>query len=745
VGLDGARLDQIDTLIQDDIDRGKLPGAVVVIMRNGKIAYRKAFGFRAKEPSSVPMTVDTVFDLASLTKPVATATSVMILLEQGKLRLNDRVAEYLPAFGQHGKDRITVEQLLLHTSGLIADNPVGDYESGRGKALEQICELTPIAEPGTKFTYSDVGFMVLGELVERISGRPLDTFAREHIFDPLGLRDMTFKPPANLAARAAPTQKRDDHWMQGEVHDPRAYLLGGVAGHAGLFGTADDLAVYCQMVLNGGVYAGRHILSTATVRLMTAARPVPGGLRALGWDVRTAYSANRGELFAAGSFGHTGFTGTSLWIDSASQTAVIFLSNRVHPDGKGDVKRLRGQVATIAAASIVTPPFPGDQRRRSDRGISSVLTGIDVLERDGYRQLQHRRVGLVTNHSGRDRAGASTIDLLNSAGGVKLVALFSPEHGIRGQVDRPVADSKDEKTGLPIYSLYGERKRPMAGQLAGIDTLVYDIQDIGCRFYTFSTTLGYILETAAQHKLRVIVLDRPNPIGGDVVEGPVLDRQRESFTGYHPLPVRHGMTVGELARLFNAERKIDADLQVVGLEGWHRTDLFDRTGLVWINPSPNMRSLAAALLYPGIGLLETTNVSVGRGTDRPFEVIGAPWLDGRRLADALARSSLPGVRFIPTRFTPSSSTHAGKECGGVQIFIDDWQRFRSLPTGMAIAYHLKRLCEGEWQEQRYGTLLAHPPTLEALRRGATPEEIGKLWEKDLKAFLTIRKAYLLYD
>jgi uncharacterized protein YbbC (DUF1343 family)/CubicO group peptidase (beta-lactamase class C family) len=756
VGLDAAHLARIDAALQEGIDRGRLPGAVVAVVRQGKIAFRKAYGSRAKEPAESAMTTDTVFDLASLTKPVATATSVMILLEQGKLRLEDRVTQYLPEFGRNGKERVTLEQLLLHTSGLIADNPVGDYRDGRAKALERICQLTPVAPPGSKFIYSDVGFIVLGELVERVSGEPLDTFARKHIVEPLGLRDTGFRPDEAHAAHAAPTEQRDGHWMRGEVHDPRAYLLGGVAGHAGLFSTADDLAVYAQMILNGGTYGGRRILSPATVRLMTTPRPVPGGLRALGWDVQTAYSSNRGELFPAGSFGHTGFTGTSIWIDPSSQTTVIFLSNRVHPRGRGDVKRVRGQVATLAAASIIAPPFPAAGRAGGvnpllglaqgvDTPRSQVLTGVDVLKRDGFRALKGRRVGLVTNHTGVDRDGVSTIDLLHRAEGVKLVALFSPEHGIRGQLDQPVGDGKDDKTGLPVYSLYGRRKKPTAEQLGGIDTLVYDIQDIGCRFYTYLTTLGYILETAAEQKLKVIVLDRPNPIGGIAVDGPVLDPKLESFTAYHPLPVRHGMTLGELAGLFNRERKIHADLEVIRVEGWRRADLYDRTGLNWINPSPNMRSLAAALLYPGIGLLETTNVSVGRGTDRPFEVIGAPWLDGRRLAEALAASGLAGVRFVPTRFTPSSSTHAGKECGGVQIYLDDWQRFLPLDTGLAIACQLRKLYPDDWQVQRYGRLLGHPATLEALERGESPAQIRRLWQPGLEAFSALRKGFRLYE
>jgi CubicO group peptidase (beta-lactamase class C family) len=355
VGLDTAKLDQIDVVVKVSIAQGHLPGAVVLVVRQGKIAFRRAYGLRSKQPAEVRMTADTVFDLASLTKPLATATSILLLIEQGKLGLTDRVTRHLPAFAQNGKDKITLEQLLLHTSGLIADNPVSDYKDGRKKALERICQLKPVTEPGTKFRYSDVNFIVLGELVERVSGLALDAFARKYVFEPLGLRETTFKPGKELAERAAPTQKREGRWMRGEVHDPRAYLLGGVAGHAGLFSTADDLAVFAGMILQRGTYAGKRILKPETVRLMTTPRTVPGGQRALGWDVKTSFSSNRGEGFSEKSFGHTGFTGTSIWIDPTSETAVIFLSNRVHPDGKGQINRLRGRVASLVAASILPP------------------------------------------------------------------------------------------------------------------------------------------------------------------------------------------------------------------------------------------------------------------------------------------------------------------------------------------------------------------------------------------------------
>jgi CubicO group peptidase (beta-lactamase class C family) len=353
VGMDGARLARIDAAVAQAIAESRCPGAVVLVARHGKVALRKAYGLRAKLPREEPMTADTVFDLASLTKPIATASAVMLLVERGKLRLDDRVAKHLPDFGKHGKEKITVEQLLLHTSGLIADNSLADYREGREKATGRIHDLRLTTEPGARFIYSDVGFIVLGELVAKLGGEPLDTFAHKNIFDPLGMTNTSFQPDAD---RCAPTEKDAGRWLRGVVHDPRARLMGGVAGHAGLFGTADDLAVYAQMLLDGGARGERRVIQEGTVRQMVAPLPVPGGRRSLGWDVRTGFSGSRGDHFAG--FGHTGFTGTSLWIDPTSQTVVIILSNRVHPEGKGDVSRLRSRVATLAAEAIIRPPFP---------------------------------------------------------------------------------------------------------------------------------------------------------------------------------------------------------------------------------------------------------------------------------------------------------------------------------------------------------------------------------------------------
>jgi uncharacterized protein YbbC (DUF1343 family)/CubicO group peptidase (beta-lactamase class C family) len=748
----------IDEAANGAVSRGEVPGAVIAVVRGSEVVFLKAYGLRSKEPQVRPMTVDTVFDLASLTKAVATAPSIHVLVEQGKIALAAPVARYLPSFGAKGKEAITVEQLLLHTSGLIADNAMADYKGTRAAIFARIDALTPVNDPGSKVDYSDVGYIVLGELVEKVSGKPLDVFARERIFEPLGMRETTFVPAPALAARAAPTEPRDGVMLQGQVHDPRAFVLGGVAGHAGLFSTAADMARFAAMLLGRGRLGQAQILGPAAFARLVAPRDLPGGVkRSLGWDVQSGYSGARGEL--AGGYGHTGFTGTSLWVEPAAGVAVIVLSNRNHPDGKGDPRRLRREVATVVARAVAGGGSGAGGsvggRVGADAGTDGgapatavpggkVLTGIDALERDGFAILQGKRVALVTNTSGVDAKGQRTADVLHRAPGVTLVALFSPEHGLAGAADGVVGDGRDARTGLPVFGLFGKRTRPTAAQLDGIDTLVFDLADAGVRWFTFETTLGYMLETAAEHHLRLVVLDRPNPLGGVAVEGPVLDASRTSFVGYHPLPIRHGLTLGELAGLFNKERSLGADLHVVRAQGWRRRDLLDATGIPWVNPSPNLRSLDEALLYPGVSLVEATNVSVGRGTPRPFEQVGAPWIDGARLAAALTGMHLPGVRFLATSFTPSSNTFSGERCEGVLLQVTDRARFEPVRTGLALAGALLRLHRESWEPKNVAVLLGNAAAFAGLLRGDAPEALAAAWGPGLSAFLEVRKKYLLY-
>ncbi len=715
-----------------------MPGCVVCVGRKDEILLLKAYGNKRLEPSIEPMTVDTVFDMASITKPVATATSIMQLIERGKLSLQDKVVSIFPAFGQNEKETITVQDLLLHRSGLIPDNAMSDYLDGPEKAWDRICELKLVAIVGTAFKYSDVNFIVLGKIVEKLSGKSLHEYSQDAIFRPLGMSQTGFLPPPELKALCAPTEQREGRWMQGEVHDPRAYALGGVAGHAGLFSTAEDIAIYAKMMMRQGTSAER-VLSPVTVGTMTQAYSVPSGLRGLGWDKRTSFSVNRGDLLSPSAFGHGGFTGNVLWIDPDLDLFFIFLSNRVHPNGKGSVNPLAGKIANVVAASLAKVG-PSSVRTRSN-----VLTGLDVLERNGFRALAGQRVGLITNHTGRNQAGQSAVELVQNAPNVKLRVLFSPEHGFEGKLDiAKVSDSQDKGTGIKIYSLYGETRRPTAEMLADIDTVVFDIQDIGTRFYTYISTMGEAMIAAAAHHRKFVVLDRPNPINGVDVVGPMLDPKSESFVGFHRLPVRHGMTIGELARLFKQELKLELDLQVIACEGWQRSDYWDATGLTWVNPSPNMRSLTEAMLYPGIGLIETTNVSVGRGTDTPFEVVGAPWMDGRELARSLNEQQLPGVTFVPIEFTPTSTKFTNELCKGINVIITDRKRIEPVRVGLSVAATLRRLYPEAWETKSLNRLLSNKATLDLLLSGRSGAELEPAILDGVSDFMKMREGSLLY-
>lgn len=750
-----AKLAEIDATIQQAIAERRCPGAVLWIERAG-VAFRKAYGQRALVPAPEPMSEDTIFDAASLTKVVACTPAVMLLVERGRVRLDDPVVQYIPEFGRNGKDRITLRHLLTHTSGLRPDISLKPDWNGTTNALQLAYAEELQAQPGERFIYSDTGPILLGEIVRRVTGQTLDVFLAREVYGPLKMKDTGFNPPAAKRGRVAPTEVEQGQPVRGLVHDPRARRMGGVAGHAGLFVTASDLARYARAMLHEGQLDGVRVFQPSTVALMTHVQtPTNVAIRrGLGWDIDSGYAGQRGDVFPLGGYGHTGWTGTSLWIDPFSRTFVILLSNRNHPDENGSVLALRRRVGTLAAQAVIgynftfvpgalAPSTNAANRVAPPSPHARALNGIDVLERHRFAPLKGLRLGLITNHTGQDRERQPTLDRLRAAPGITLKALFSPEHGIRGQQDEKIADGVDEASGLPIYSLYGESRQPKPEQLRDLDALVFDIQDIGCRFYTYISTLNLAMEAAAKAKLRFFVLDRVNPIGGVAVEGPVLVGDT-SFVACHPIPVRHGMTVGELARMLNAERKLQCPLTVIPVEGWDRRLWFDQAGLPWTNPSPNMRSLTAAALYPGVGLLESA-VSVGRGTGTPFEVIGAPYVDDLGLAAALNARNLPGVAFVPIRFTPTASTFRDKPCGGVHILLTDRTVCNAVDLGVTLALVFQQLYPSQFALDKLSPLLRHPATLEAVRAGKTLQEIQGLWADDLAAFRRRRAEYLLYD
>jgi uncharacterized protein YbbC (DUF1343 family) len=765
----------IAPLVEAAIARHELPGAVVLVGRGDAIVYRHAFGQRAVLPAPEAMTDDTIFDLASLTKVVATTTSVMTLVEEGRIRLNDPVTQFIPEFGRYGKSGIAIRHLLTHTSGLRPDLELEVEFHGADEAIRRAIEETPTAPPGERFVYSDINFFLLGDIVRRVSGERLDRYARARIFDPLGMTETAFLPPESWRPRIAPTEAcaplawpcvTGMPFLRGVVHDPTSRRMDGVAGHAGLFSTAADLSRFCRMLLGGGRLGAARILSPATVARMTSPS-TPAEMRAvrgLGWDIDSPFSSNRGELFPAGSYGHTGFTGTSLWLDPGSMSYVIFLSNRVHPDGKGDVTPLRAKIATVAAAALLSTTDVARRLQPSDlpRGLQSsdngasrsakafalrepVLTGIDVLASENFARLRGKRIGLLTNQTGRSRDGSSTIDLIARAPGVTLAALFSPEHGIRGDADDRIESSRDQKTGLTIHSLYGKTLRPTPAMLDGLDLVVVDLQDAGARIYTYPAAIAYFMEEAAARKLPILVLDRPNPIDGFDIEGPAQDAGGNRYVGYLPMPLRHGLTIGELARLFNGEAQIGADLAVVPMKNWRRDDWFDDTGIAWVNPSPNLRNMVDATVYPGIGAIEGTNLSVGRGTDTPFEQFGAPWIDGPALAAALNASALPGVRFYAVTFTPAASAKlGGQACHGVFLIVTDRDRLRPVRVGLQIASTLSRMYGAQFRLEDAAALFGPKAMLEKIRAGADPAAIAASWAADEAKWRLTRAPYLLY-
>ena len=893
----------VSAAIEKAIGEKKLPGAVLVVGHGGKVVFEQAYGVRkyAGEPgldgkpsAAEPMTVDTIFDMASLTKCLATATAVMQLVEEGKVDVDAPVVKYLPEFGVNGKEKVTVRELLTHYSGLPEDVSLKDTwglaAPDKAEGIRRAMESGLRSVPGTKFVYSDVNFITLGAMVEKVSGEELDVYAERNIFVPLGMthtfyhpfaktcgpavkvgsavelgpkpvgRIMTMCPaatwsPYSAVPETAPTQHDNegtaetnpdfDHLLRGTVHDPTTRRMGGVAGHAGVFSTAEDVAKFAQALLDR--LAGRASdfpLKRETLELMSRpeqpgtalggatiftadGKPTTGvAVRGFGWDINSAFSRPRGEVFPIGSFGHTGFTGTSLWMDPESDTYVVLLANSVHPQGASPISPLRGEVATDVAKAVgvgadpthrdgtamngapETGPQglkPGSSTYRSGTAeavpLSKTLTGIDVLEADGFAELKQMaakhggklRVGLLTNQTGVDAAGRRTIDVLRGVGGgVELVTLFSPEHGIFGAKDSTeIGQEVDAVSGLRVTSLYGAKdadRRPKVEDLQGLDAVVVDLQDAGVRFYTYETVVGYFVEAAAcevarGHEFGVVVLDRPALIGGEAVQGPVSD-MAASYINYVPEPVRNGMTLGELAQYDAGERagacgggaqaqgreadssatlrndnpKNRADAVVVRMEGWRRGEFFDETGVKWVNPSPNLRSMEEAVLYPGLGMLDATNVSVGRGTAMPFEVFGAgvpagaaaeaAWFDGKAVADYLTGRMIPGVAFAATRFAVAEDgnkyPYHGQTIEGVRMTVTDRKTLNSPEMGVEILAALHHLYPSQFKLAKAAGLVANSETMAAVERGDDPRVIAKGWEAGLKEFEEKREQYLLY-
>jgi SSS family transporter len=846
----------ISTLINEAVAAHKLPGAVVVVGHDGKVVFHEAYGNRkiAGEPgitnsdiAAEPMTEDTIFDMASLTKCLATATAMMQLYEEGKFQFDDPVAKYLPEFSVNGKDKVTIRELLTHYSGLAPDvslkDPWGLSAPDKAEGIKRAMESKPDNPPGLKFVYSDINFITLGALVERLSGQPEDQYVQQHVFTPLKMTDTSYRsfdktcgpttrtgaaiepgprpttnirmacPPGTwsplaLDPETAPTTHDDegnartnphfDRLTRGTVHDPTTRRMGGVAGHAGVFSTAHDISLYAEALLDKLTKnKGPFPLKQSTLKLMTTpqqpataqdgatiftpnGQPTKGiATRGFGWDINTAFSRPRGSIFPIGSFGHTGFTGTTLWMDPQSDTYVVLLANAVHPRGNPPISALRGQVATAAAEALHLYGSSPSQAASS----AKVLTGIDVLESTHYADLaaaaqrhgNHLRLGILTNQSGVDANGHRTIDLLateatKAVPGLELKAIFSPEHGLFGvKDDSGIKGEVDPTTHIAVTSLYGttpESRHPTHAQLKDLDAVIVDLQDAGVRFYTYEAQTGYFIEAAAAekrlgHSLEIIVLDRPNIIGGIAVQGPVSDPNREVYTNYMQLPVRHGMTLGELCRYINGERRLPsktsanvqeplgAAVTVVKMQDWQRRMFYDDTGLPWINPSPNLRSVNAATLYPGVEFaLQFTNISVGRGTPVPFENIAAPFFDAKALADALTARNIPGVTFSPSTITIAEDAfkypYHGQTLPAVHLAVTNRNSLDSPALGIELISAIRRLYPKDLNLDRADTLIRSVNTMLSIKNGEDPRSIVKSWQSDLDAFNQRRAKYLLY-
>jgi len=750
----------IDEAAVDAVGSGEVPGIVVAVGRGDAILYHRAWGSRRVVPDHVAMTEDTIFDIASLTKPLGTTLAVMSLVERGHVKLDAPLGRYLREFRGRAHEPITIRRLLTHSAGLVAIPPSGTLSGGFPKAAALLAKVPLDYPPGTGFQYSDTGFILLGEVVHRVSGLTLDRYLEQHVFKPLGMRDTSFNPPAYQRQRIAPTEFVNGHLLVGEVHDPRARALGGVAGHAGMFSTAADLARLCRMLIDGGSLDGKRVLKRETVAMMWARSSEGNGSRTLGWDMNSTYSLTASPFFPTESVGHLGFTGTSLWIEPHTRTYLIVLTNRVHPSGGGSarIQELRTRVTAAVGAALFAPELgtavamgdstapsaDGGEETRPPLRPSIVRSGLDVLAAQNFAAIAGKTIGLVTNQTGVDAQGRRAVDLLAAAPGVKLAAIFSPEHGLTGDANTDVPHGRDAITGAPVWSLYGTTRRPTSSMLRGLDLVVFDIQDVGVRYYTYLTTLLYVMEEAARARIPVVVLDRPNPITGRVVEGPVMDPDLASFTGPHPIPVRTGMTIGEFGRMAAIERKIPVTLTIVPLEGWDRNRWFDETGLPWVNPSPNIRSLTQALLYSGLGLLEATNLSVGRGTERPFEVIGAPWLDPHAVAQDLNALRLRGVLFEPVVFTPTGDRYVGVPCGGVRVIVADRESIRPVTVGLAIAKALRSRHRDQFRPEAIQNLLVNRATMWAFLRNESLDRLVAWTEMERSNFLNRRASYLIY-
>jgi len=743
-------LDDVDRLLDDFVEKGAFPGGVLAVGHRGALVHLHPFGRLSYDEDAPAVEKDTIYDLASLTKVVATTTMAMILVDEGRLDLDEKVQDFLPLFQGPDKEKVTVRHLLTHSSGVDWWAPLYEELQGPDAYLERIQAMDLVYEPGTDFKYSDLGIILLGEILSRVAGQPLDEFVQERAFEPLSMTDTLFLPGEDRLQRIAPTEY--DPWrgrvIRGEVHDENAFALGGIAPHAGLFSTAGDLSRFAQMLLNGGVLEHHRIVSRDTVELFTRKAGDGESTRALGWDTKSPENSSAGSFFSPRSFGHTGFTGTSIWVDPDRELFLILLTNRVHPTRENQLIR---EARPAVADAVVNALTDADRELPEEMPGRVVEVGLDRIAAGEDFGLRGKRLGLVVHAASVTEDGRHAIDVLRDAG-LDVVRLFTPEHGLRSQAaaGEIVANGRDPRSGLPVVSLYGDHRKPTKRDLKHLDALVFDLQGAGVRFYTYVSTLILNLEAAAEHDLEFVVLDRPNPLGGERIEGPVSaprDLMPESFVNLAPGPLVHGLTMGEMARFVNQRLKKPVRLTVVPMQGWERGMTWADTGRAWVPPSPSLRSPEAAIAYPGVCLLEVTNVSEGRGTANPFLVFGAPWLRPSEL-QVLA----PGFELEPVIFTPVGSPATpnpkfdGQECHGMRVRVTDPAAAQPYRLGVELLVALMSRDDFEWKDEGAALtrLVGTQRLLDDLRRRRSVVQIIEADLADHDVWRRDRAAALLY-
>ncbi len=677
--------------LRDAVRDAKCPGAAAYVGKGGDELLHEAEGFRQLVPKRQRAQKDTIYDLASLTKVIATTTAILLLHEDGVVDLDAPVSTYLPI---PSFKRFTVRHCLTHTAGLHPGKPLYKECTSLNEMLQRYAELELSWPPGTRRRYSDVSFMILGKVVELASRDALDAFCAKRIFRPLKMDDTTFNPPKTWTDRCAATEKCA--WrgkiIRGVVHDENAYAVGGVSGHAGLFSTTGDLSRFCRALLDG------KLLKAETVAEMRRLGQVPVyPWQGLGWKLDPWSSSGEGFLPSRAAIGHTGWTGTSLWLDFDSNIFAILLANTCHPSRDNrDTSTLR-HVFYQAVAKALYPDM------------ANVHTGLDRLLYDDLGTIRGKRLAVLTNGAAVDQLGRPLLDVFALEPSAVVQRIYSPEHGFHGQAEAGEKVASDNS----VVSLYGDRRAPAREELAGLDYFVVDLPDVGSRYYTYMATMKDCLTACGEAGVPVLVLDRPNPIGGAILEGSVAERC-ESPVCCAPIPVRHGMTLGELAKFFAASMAKAPKVTVNELDGWRRELLFPQCALPWVPPSPNMPDPETALLYAGTCLFEGTNLNEGRGTDTPFKIAGAPWLDAQTVIDALEKGDREGCTLEAVKYTPraipgkaAEPRYRDKTCVGIRMHVEDASSLRpfrlAIALLVAIRKHHREFEMSDWFDTLAGT------------------------------------------